>query len=97
MARSVYNQDDSHGDDGKSYVHNEYDGNRGTMAIKAIKAIMTIKAIKAIIAIKPRMKRRIFLAKRRNGSDGKILSGKEDLNGKIDRKEWLYIRMLVLV
>ena len=63
MARSVYNQDDSYGDDGKSYVHNEYDGNNGTMAIKAI------------MAIKSRMKRRIFLAKRRSGSDGKILSG----------------------
>ena len=56
----MYNQDDSHGDDGKSYVHNEYDGNDGTMAIKAMK---------------PRMKRRIFLAKRRSGSEGKILSG----------------------
>ena len=63
MARSVYNQDDSRGDDGKSYVHNEYDGNNGTMAIKAIMAIKPAK----------------------------------DLNEKIDRKEWLYIRMLVLV
>ena len=59
LAQSVYNQDDSHGDDGKPYVHNEYDGNDTTMAIMAIKA---------------RMKRIIFLAKRRSGSDGKTLS-----------------------
>ena len=39
----MYNQDDSHGDDGKSYVHNEYDGNNGIMTIMAIVAIVVLK------------------------------------------------------